>query len=313
MYRDQRIAAVIPAHNEAAHIGAVLDALPDTIDYAVVVDDGSTDTTGAEIAAAATRLGDRLQVVTHETNGGVGAARVSGMRQVLERADADIVVSLDGDGQMDVAYLGRLLDPVVDGYDFSKGNRFFTSSSFESMPSHRIFGNIALTFMTKLATGYWSIFDPQNGFTALRVSTLARLDLNTIATGYAYENDLIGRLGLVRARIADVDIPAVYGNEVSGINLDTVVPEISHVLWRTFARRFWLTYVLRSFSPVALFAFFGAPLLLFSLVFGTSVVIGAIGPSEVSAANAVLTSLTFSTGFTLLLAALVIDVLGEPR
>lgn len=313
MYRDLRIAAVIPAHNEAAHIGSVLDALPEIVDYTVVVNDGSTDETATEIAGAAARMGARLDVITHEVNRGVGAARVAGLRRVLERGDADIVVSLDGDGQMDTAYLPQLLNAVADGADFAKGNRFYSTASFESMPSHRIFGNIGLTFMTKLATGYWSIFDPQNGFTAIRVATLARIDLNALATGYAYENDLLGRLGLLRARIRDVDIPARYGSEVSGINLDTVVPEISHVLWRTFARRFWLTYVLRSFSPVALFVLFGAPLLLFSLIFGTSVVLGAIGPNEVSAANAVLTSLTFSTGFTLLLAALVIDVLGEPR
>ena len=310
MYRDQRIAAVIPAHNEAAHIGAVLDSLPELVDYAIVVDDGSTDTTAAEVNA---RVGDRIGLISHAVNRGVGASRISGLTRVIERGDADIVVSIDGDGQMDVSHLARLLDPVVDGYDFAKGNRFFSSSSFVGMPTNRVVGNIALTFLTKLSTGYWSVFDPQNGFTALRVATLSRLDLTGATSGYAYENDLLGRLGLVRARVCDVDIPARYGAEVSGIRLESVIPDLSHVLWRTLARRFWLTYVLRSFSPVALFTLLGTPLLLFSLVFGASVVVRAIGPSEVSAANAVLTSLTFSTGFTLLLAALVIDVLNEPR
>lgn len=311
MYGNLRVAAVIPAHNEANHIGEVLAGLPDTIDYAIVVDDGSTDSTG-DIARG--YASERIEVVSNPTNVGVGGSRAIGFTRILEQDRADVIVTIDGDGQMDTDHLSALIEPVASGgYDFAKGNRFFSSSSFEGMPRERVFGNIVLTFLTKLATGYWSIFDPQNGYTAMRSETARRIDFSTVSVGYAYENDILARLGLMRAKVKDVDIPAVYGQEVSSVRIGPAVSSILSVLRHALWKRFWLTYVIRSFSPVALFVFFGAPLLIFSLLFGSWAVLSAIGPAEVSAANAVLTSLTFTTGFTMLLAAMVIDVLNEPR
>lgn len=313
MYREHRIAAVVPAFNESRHIADVIAGLPEIVDAIVIVDDGSSDNT-AEVVTAVAADSPRVTFLRHERNGGVGAARVTGIRHVLADGAADIIVNLDGDDQMDTSLLPALLDPIVDGgCDFAKGNRFFSISSFEGMPPERVIGNIITTFATKIATGYWSIFDPQNGFTAIRSSMAARLGLDTIATDYSYENDVLGRLALHRARVCDVDIPARYGSETSSINPAKVIPSIIRMLWRTFWKRLWLTYVVRSFSPVALFIFLGVPLVLFALVFGTWAVVNALGPAEVSAANAALTALTFTVGFMMLLAAMVIDVLNEPR
>lgn len=313
MYRDLRIAAVIPAFNESRHIADVIANLPEYVDVIVVVDDGSADST-AEIVEGIVAHSPRVALVRHEQNAGVGAARVTGINYVLGLGDCDVIVNLDGDDQMDTSRLPSLLDPIAEGRcDYAKGNRFFSASSFEGMPAERVIGNIVTTFATKLATGYWSVFDPQNGFTALRTDAATRLGLDTISRDYSYENDILGRLALLRARVCDVDIPARYGSETSSINPVRVIPSIIGVLARTLWRRLWLTYVVRSFSPVALFAALGAPLLLFSLIFGSAQVIKAIGPSEVSAANAALTSLTFTVGFILLIAALVVDIINEPR
>lgn len=313
MYREQRIAAVIPAYNESLHIADVIAALPEFVDAVIVVDDGSTDSTAAVVAAVAAHE-PRVTLIRHTQNGGVGAARVSGITRALAGGGYDIIVNLDGDDQMDTSLLSALLDPIVDGVaEFTKGNRFFSLSSFEGMPTERVLGNIITTFATKLATGYWSIFDPQNGFTAVRTDIATRLNLDTIATDYSFENDMLGRLALLRARVRDIDIPARYGDESSSINPAKVVPSIIRMLWRTFWQRLWLTYVVRSFSPVAMFVLAGVPLLVFSLAFGTWAVVDALGPGEVSAANAAFTSLTFTVGLILLIAAMVIDVINEPR
>ena len=147
---------------------------------------------------------------------------------------------------MDPDYLPALLDPLVDeGYDFAKGNRFFSRSSFRGMPNHRIIGNIALSLMTRLASGYWHIFDSQNGYTAIRRRTLQQLPLDKIARGYAFENDMLVHLGMTQARVRDVPIPAVYGREVSSIRLHSVAPALAWLLFRRFWLRLWRKHMVR--------------------------------------------------------------------
>lgn len=311
MYKNNKIAAVIPAYNEEKNIATVINSIPQFVDYVIVINDKSTDGT-AEIIKLL-HDGTRVFALHNSTNLGVGGTRVAGFTHVLTQTDADIIVNIDGDGQMDLTYLPTLLDPIINGYDFSKGNRFYTTTSFTGMPSYRIAGNIMLTFLNKISTGYWSVFDPQNGYTAIKTTTLKKIDLTRLSLGYSFENDFIGNLSLINATIKDVDIPAIYGNETSSINLKTVIPEIITTLTKILIKRFWYKYILRSFSPIAIFVIVGIPLLLFSLIFGTYIVLNAIGPNEVSAANAALTSLTFSTGFMTLLAALVLDILNEPK
>lgn len=309
MYHGAVIAAVVPAYLEQDHIAGVITTMPDFVDHIVVVDDCSPDDT-AEVARA---TGDpRLTVIRREQNGGVGAAITTGHRAARELG-ADVNVVMAGDGQMDPDYLTNLLDPVVlRGFGFAKANRFFSMTSFEGMPRVRVFGSIALSFATKAASGYWHLFDPQNGYTALHREALDRLDLDRIAGGYSFENDLLIQLNILRVPAIDVPIPAVYGTEVSGIKLRRVVPELSRLLFVGFWRRFFRKYVLWSFSPIALFMFAGLGLLAISLVVGTWVVAHTLGEPVATTGSVLLAVTPFLLGTQLVLYALLLDIQESP-
>lgn len=309
MYKGKRIAAVVPAYKEERLIARVVTTMPDTVDIIVVVDDCSPDETSAR---AEETHDPRLTVVRHEVNQGVGGAIITGHRAAMALG-ADIDVIFAGDAQMDPAYLPNLLDPIVEqGYGFAKANRFFSSSSFKGMPKHRIFGNIVLSFLTKLASGYWHLFDPQNGYTAITRETLQRLDLDSIAKRYEFENDLLVNLNILGVRAIDVPIPAVYGEEVSGIKLTKVVPRIVSLLARGFWKRLIQKYVIRSFSPIALFFFSGLLLTLWGVLFGIWVLVHTIGPEVATTGTVLLSVVPFLMGFQLLLSALVLDIQESP-
>lgn len=300
----------MPAYNEAAHVGDVVRTMPEFVDDIVVVDDCSSDGTSE---AALAPNDPRLTLIRHDPNQGLGGSLVDAHKKALELG-GDIMVVMAGDGQMDPAYLPDLLRPILeDGYDFTKGNRFFGLGSYAGMPGHRVFGNVALTFMTKVATGYWDMFDPQNGYTATTRHASERIDWDRIVRDYSFENDVLAELGIMRARIRDVDIPAVYGEEISGIKLRKVIPSLVRTLWKAFWRRFWLLYVVRSFSPVALFLFTGSLMLLWSLVYGVWVIVATWGPPVASTGTVMLAVLPFLLGFQLTLAAFVLDIMNTPK
>jgi len=309
VYKNHKIVALVPAYNEEQFVGAVIDTMPDYVDLVVVVDDASTDAT----STAATASSDpRVRLIRHKQNQGLGGSLITAHASAIE-AEADISIVMAGDAQMDPAYARALLDPIIDdGFDFAKGNRFFGPESFAGMPRHRVIGNIVLTFLTKAATGYWNLVDPQNGYTAISSRVQRRIEWRTVARDYSFENDVIARLGVLRARIADVDIPARYGTEVSDINLSEVIPDILRTLSRAFWRRVWYQYVLRSFSPIAVFGLTGTLLLLWALCFGAWVAWSSAGPSQASAGTVMLAVLPFFMGFMLLLAAWVLDILNTP-
>jgi glycosyltransferase involved in cell wall biosynthesis len=309
MYESAVIAAVVPAYKEREHIARVILTMPAYVDHIVVVDDCSPDDT-AEVARA---TGDpRLTVIRREKNGGVGAAIVTGHRAARELG-ADVNVVMAGDGQMDPEYLTRLLEPVVlQGYGFAKANRFHSMTSFAGMPRVRVFGSIVLSFATKFSSGYWHLFDPQNGYTALRREALDRLSLDRLAGGYSFENDLLIQLNILRVPAIDVPIPAVYGTEVSGIRLRKVVPELSRLLVTGFWRRFFYKYVLWSFSPVALFMFAGLALLTVSAVIGAWVVAHTLGEPVATTGSVLLAVTPFLLGVQLVLYALMLDIQESP-
>jgi glycosyltransferase involved in cell wall biosynthesis len=214
MYRDRFVAVVIPAHNEERHVGAVIEHIPSFVDVVIVVDDASTDGT-ADAVIASSR--SNVLLIRRPRNGGMGSAIVDGFRAALDKG-ADLVAVLDADGQMDSGQLSRLLDPIADGEtDFAKGNRFFSRRSFDEMPAYRVLGNLVLTFFTKAATGYWHMFDSENGYTAISGRMLRTLPLHRLETGYQFPNRLLVELSTAGARILDVPMPARYGEEVSGI------------------------------------------------------------------------------------------------
>jgi hypothetical protein len=184
------------------------------VDLVVVVDDASTDRTADEAILSARA---NVMLIRRPTNGGMGCAIVDGLRAALDKG-ADLVAVMDADGQMDSHQLPKLLDPIVNGEtDFAKGNRFFSRRSFDEMPAYRVFGNLVLTFLTKVATGYWHMVDSENGYTAISASMLRKLPFHVLATGYQFPNRYLIELSASGARVLDVPMPARYGEETSGI------------------------------------------------------------------------------------------------
>jgi len=265
LYRGLKVAAVVPAYREEAHIASVIETMPDLVDHVLVVEDHSPDNT-YEVARAA--ADHRTEVIHHEVNQGVGGAILTGHRRAIELA-ADVSVVMAGDGQMDPAHLPSLLDPIAqDGYGFTKANRFFSSTSFEGMPKHRVFGNIVLTFFSKASSGYWNLVDPQNGYTAVTTEALSKIPMDRVHKRYDFENDLLIWLNTANVKARDVDIPARYGNETSTMSLTRVAPRIMWTLLTGGWRRIWRKYILWSFSPIALLLLAGLFFFVFGLGFG---------------------------------------------
>lgn len=309
MYNGAVVAAVVPAYKEEAMIATVIETMPEFVDHIVIVDDCSPDATSDVVRSVGS---PRVTLIRHEVNQGVGGAIITGHRAALELG-ADVNVIMAGDAQMDPQHLPALLDPVTDGgYGFAKANRFFAPESFEGMPRHRVFGNIVLSFMTKLASGYWHLFDPQNGYTAVRAEVLRNIPLEHVAKRYSFENDFLIHLNIQQVSAIDVPVPAVYGDEVSSIRLSKVVPELLDLLFRGFWRRIWYRYVLWSFSPIALLLFTG--LLLFGIGLGISIWVAflALGSTVATAATVMLAALPLMIGTQMLISSLQLDIQASP-
>jgi glycosyltransferase involved in cell wall biosynthesis len=310
VYRETRVHVVIPAYNVADRIGTVLKAIPDFVDAITVVDDGSRDGTVETALSVGER---RLRVLRHDANQGVGAAMVTGFRDALLDADG-IVVKMDGDGQMDPAMLSRLLDPIVEGRcGYTKGNRFLFARELAVMPRHRLVGNFTLTFLTKLASGYWHVFDPQNGYLAVASPVLRLLDFERLSRRWFFENDMLINLNVFNVPVADVPMPSRYGDERSSMSIGRVLLSFPFHLFRGYWSRFYRKYVLRDFSPIALFMLAGLPLLLFGVLFGGYTWLQSWQLNRFASTGTVMLSvLPFIVGFQLILQALVLEMRDSP-
>jgi glycosyltransferase involved in cell wall biosynthesis len=309
VFRGAIVAAVVPAYKEELMIHRVIDTMPDYVDHIVIVDDCSPDRTSDVVRQS---TDPRVDLIRHEVNQGVGGAIITGHTRAIELG-ADVNVVMAGDAQMDPAYLPPLLEEVTDGgYGFAKANRFFSPESFDGMPRHRVLGNIGLSFMTKLASGYWHLFDPQNGYTAIRTSVLQRLPLHNVAKRYSFENDLLIHLNILQVPAVDVPIPAVYGDEISTIKLSKVVPELIQLLGRGFWRRIWYRYVLWSFSPIALLLVLGIVLFGFGLAVSVWLAFLSLNSVIATAATVMLAALPLMVGVQMLISALQLDIQASP-
>jgi glycosyltransferase involved in cell wall biosynthesis len=311
VYKGHRVAVVVPAFNEESLILGVVASVPDFVDHIIVVDDCSTDRTRQVVEEA---CDPRTTLLMTDRNAGVGGATVAGYEKALA-LDASIVVKMDGDGQMRPEHLYRLLDAIADeGYAYAKGNRFLDPEFLPQMPRHRLIGNIVLTFMTKLATGYWQIFDPQNGYTAINAETLRGLDLSRLHSRFFFENDVLFQLSLRDARVKDLAIPSRYGAEVSSLSAIQSAITFPNLLLRRFFSRVWFKYVIRDFSPVALFLFTGLLLLAWGVTFGAVIWVHSIQTSRAATTGTVMLSvLPVVLGFQLLLQAIVLDIQHSPK
>lgn len=312
-FKSHSIAAVVPAYRVEGQIEAVLRGLPRNIAHVIVVDDASTDRT-AELVRAAAKRDRRVIFLRHEKNQGVGAAMITGFRKAQELG-AEIITKIDGDGQMDVSYLASLLTPLVEGRaDFSKGNRFRDFAALRKMPFIRRIGNMGLGFLVKAATGYWNLFDPTNGFLAIRAETLAQLPLDQIDRGYYFEISMLANLYLLGAVVQDVPMPARYRDEVSNLAVERVLLEFPLKLLRTFVRRVVLKNFLYDFSMVSMYLLVGLPLLLFGLIFGGIKWIQYFGMGvPAPTGTVILPTLSVLLGIQLLLSAVESDLRSVPR
>jgi glycosyltransferase involved in cell wall biosynthesis len=234
VFDGHRIATVVPALDVASRIGRVISTLPSWVDRVIIVDDGSRDATSA-VARATGR--DGLEVCTHEFNRGVGAAIVTGYKRALA-GDADVVVVMAGDGQMDPADLPALLAPVTLGdAHYAKGNRLRHRSVLRVMPAVRLVGNVALSALTRGATGLWHVGDSQCGYTAVRRPALEALDLDALWPRYGYPNDLLSALAVRGLTVVDVTVRPVYEGAPSGVRWRDALFTIPRILARAALRR----------------------------------------------------------------------------
>jgi dolichol-phosphate mannosyltransferase len=310
---SNQIVAVVPAYRVEGQIEAVLRGLPAFIGRVIVVDDASTDTTAALVQAAAKR-DRRITLLQHKHNQGVGGAMITGFRKALELG-AQVVVKIDGDGQMDIGYLPDLIAPLSQGRaDYTKGNRFRDFAALRRMPLIRRIGNMGLGFLAKAATGYWNLFDPTNGFVAIRGETLAQLPLDQVDPTYYFEISMLANLYLLGAVVQEVPMPARYKDEVSNLLIGRVLLEFPMKLLGTFLRRVVLKNFLYDFSMVSVYLLTGIPLLLFGLIFGAYKWIqywraGIPAPTG----TVILPTLSVLLGIQLLLSAIESDVRSVPR
>jgi glycosyltransferase involved in cell wall biosynthesis len=259
MYRDQRIAVVIPARDEAPRLGAVIRGVPAWVDHVIVVDDGSTDGTAAEVRAAA-RSDARVSLEQHPASQGVGAAIATGYRVALV-LDCDVAAVMAGDGQMAPDDLQAVVHPVAtDQCDYCKGNRFLPADALPQIPAVRRYGSFLLSALTKVASGYYHVSDPQCGFTAMGRDALESVGAAGFYPRYGYPNDLLARLNVAEMRVAEVPVRPVYRQDGrSQMRLHRVSFTILGVLVAAFFRRLWRKHVLSSGHPLV-FAY-GASLL----------------------------------------------------
>jgi glycosyltransferase involved in cell wall biosynthesis len=308
MYKDKTIGVVVPAHNEETQIERTLRTMPDFVDRVVVVDDCSWDATGRIVQGIAEK-DPRILLIRHELNRGVGGAISTGYVWCRDN-DIDVAVVMAGDGQMDPADLPVLLDPVVeDRVDYAKGNRLVTGEAWKRIPHARYLGNSALTFLTKIASGYWHVTDSQTGYTALNKRALRLLPLEDIYPRYGMPNDFLVTLNIYNMRVADIPVNPIYGiGEKSGIKCSRMVFKLSLLLLRLFCRRMVQKYIIRDFHPLIFFYTFGLLMFMPGLVFGLDLLLTRLGGTVVAATSALAAGFLIVSGLQLLLFAMLFDM-----
>jgi glycosyltransferase involved in cell wall biosynthesis len=310
--RPGHIAVVIPCYRVQGKVVEVIARIGPEVAAVYVVDDGCPERTGDLVERSV--QDPRVHVIRHGENRGVGAATLTGMQAAAD-AGASILVKLDGDGQMDPAFIPRLIAPIMRGQaDYAKGNRFFAPETLQHMPTVRMIGNGILSFLTKISSGYWTIFDPTNGFIALHTAVFHLLPASKIASGFFFESDLLFRLSTIRALPVDIPLQAIYDDERSNLRIRRVIFPFIWYLTRNFTKRIAYTYFLRDFSIGSIYLLAGLPIFLFGIIFGSIEWIAHVRAGVAATAGTVMVgALPVIVGFQLLLAFLAYDVAMVPR
>lgn len=308
---QQSIAVVIPSYRVRDYILDVIAAIPRSVSRIFVVDDRCPEASGNHVLRNS--IDTRVRVIMNETNLGVGGAVIRGYREAIADGAA-IIVKLDGDGQMDPGLIPMLVAPIARGdADYTKGNRFFDAESVKSMPSIRLIGNIALSFVTKLSSGYWNLFDPTNGFTAIHARVARQLPLDKISRGYFFESDVLFRLNTLRAVVIDIPMEARYMGEQSSLKVGRQLPVFIANNVKNVVKRIYYNYFLRNFNYATIELVLGLALLTFGMTFGGSVwVQGHLSGTLASAGTVMLAALPTLAGIQLLLGFASFDMNNIP-
>lgn len=305
---------VIPCYRVSKQIQNVVDGIlkQDTIRNIVVVDDACPEHTGKLVAE---QYGDdaRVTVLVHDVNKGVGGAVCTGYRYAFQRG-ADIVVKIDGDGQMDPKHIPAMTKPILDGKcDYTKGNRFYYPRQLHAMPTVRFIGNSALSLINKFSSGYWTVMDPTNGYTALHKNAYSLLEHDRLASDYYFESDMLYQLGNIYAVVRDIPIPPVYADEKSNLSITGVLFRFPGRYIARMFKRIILRYFIRDFNFASLEIMFGSVLLISGITFGAyKWIVNHLANTPTPAGTVMIVGILIILGFQLLLSALNYDVSHEP-
>ena len=306
MLKNAKIAVAIPCYKVEQHLQQVVAGLPDFVDSILLVDDGSPDGTGALIDRMAAG-NSRITPLHHQKNMGVGGAMKTAFQKAIEQG-MDAVVKLDGDGQMDNAFIAPLAEALEES-EFAKGNRLFDRKELRRMPLLRRMGNMGIGFMVKAASGYWNVSDPVNGFFAIRTATLRQMDFSRIADRFFFESSMLIELHYTGARISEVTMPAIYGTETSNLSIGKTLFSFPPRLIAGWMRRIHLSYFVYDFNICSLYLLAGVPSFLFGLVFGICEWIHYASMSLAAPTGTIMVAvLPLILGFQMLLAAAQYDI-----
>lgn len=307
-----RVAVVIPSYKVIRHIATVIATIPPMVWRIYVVDDACPDGSGKFVEANI--ADDRVRVLYHQQNQGVGGAVITGYQAAIADG-ADVIVKIDGDDQMDASLIPYFVEPILSGdADYTKGNRFYDLEEIRAMPSVRLFGNAVLSLMTKLSSGYWNLFDPTNGYTAIHASVARHLSFEKISRRYFFETDMLFRLNTLRAVVVDVPMDAKYGDEVSNLKISRIVGEFLFKHARNFSKRIFYNYYLRDMSLASIELPLGVLLFTSGCGFGLYHWINSLQEGLATPAGTVmLAALPILMGTQLMLAFLGYDIANVPR
>lgn len=304
------VAVIIPCYRVIQHIADVIKRIGPECHQIYVVDDCCPDNSGEYVQRHCTD--SRIRILRNRCNLGVGGAVMAGYEAALKEG-ADIMVKIDGDGQMPPELIGRFIAPILDGAaDYTKGNRFYDLANLRSMPSVRLFGNAVLSLMSKFSSGYWDVFDPTNGYTAIHSRVAAHLPLSRISRRYFFESDMLFRLNTLRAMVVDIPMTARYNDEVSHLKVSRIFGEFLLGHARNFAKRIFYNYFLRDLSAASLQLVLGILLMTAGTTFG--LLKWLFNPANPATAGTVmLAALPIMLGLQLVLAFLMWDMQSVPR
>lgn len=312
-YKNKNIAVVIPYYNASNHIVNVVSKIPDFIDEIIIVDDKGSEVIPLELLNELI-IHSKITIVENSVNLGVGGATKNGFLKAINNSH-DIVIKVDADDQMDTSYIEEMIAYLIeDNAEMVKGNRFIDTKALMRMPFIRRVGNLGLSFLTKMSTGYWNNFDPTNGFLAIKISALKKINFENLSNRYFFETSLMSELYFINARIKDLSMPAIYGEEKSSMKVWKMPFIFSKKLITLFFKRIIKQYFLFDFNIASLYLLIGLPMFVFGIIYGVYEWWYYSSHNIFAPTGTImLVSISIILGFQLLLQAIQYDIFNAPK